>query len=161
MRFSLRTLLFVVTVLALIICIPYYLTRPDYVLHIVRGRELVNQTTFSSMSNECNQKERCKNGDEYWLYFFSTNGRDRGLVRPYMITVITIPAAEQFFKIEPFDYNRSRAIADPVAEFQTNLVWLNGYGPIESQDIWQIRNSMNHNDLRVVLERNNFKSLDP
>lgn len=157
-RLTLRTLFFVFAVVAFLCCISFYLTRPDYAQHIRRARAWVGKPAFTSTSNECNQREQCTNGDEYYLYFFSTNGRDRGFVQPYMITVITFPGGEQYFKIEPFDYSRSRAIADPAAEFQTNMVWLRKHGPIERQDIWQIRNAMSHDDLYLILQRNDFKS---
>ena len=119
---------------------------------------MVAQPSFTSTSNECNQKESCKNGAPFHLYFYSTNGRDTRFVNPYMITVITIPGAEQYFKIEPFNYGRSRAIADPVADFKTNQIWLIDRGPIERQDIWQIRNAKNIEDLRSILKRHSFNS---
>ena len=76
-----------------------------------------------------------------------------------MITVITIPDADQYYKIEPFDYARSRAIADPAVDFQENIVWLNNRGPKSEQDIWQIRNAETYSDLRNILKNNDFSNI--
>lgn len=130
-----------------------------YWIHARYALDGTNKPNDFFPSMHCNQKETCANGDPYWLYFYSTNGRGHP-VFDYMITIITFPNGEQYYNTERFDYQRSRVIADPADEFSRKLAWISDQGPVDEYDIWRIRNASDHHSLKKVLADVNFKQVN-
>ena len=122
----------------------YESVRPNYGVHFQKARELFGSPDFTSTSKECNKKLSCTDGAEFYVYFFSTNGRPSST--QYMVTVVTIKKDdqqyEQFYKLEPFHYSRSRAISDPVGPDHSET-WANKLSHSEQQELQFIYHAAN------------------
>jgi len=69
-----------------------------------------------------------------------------------MITVVTFPDGTQFYKREPFDYSKSRVIADPPQKEN-----LDKWSDHSNRDIRDIRNAKDHAELRTKLEQHFYR----
>lgn len=118
--------------------------------HLREARQLTQQPDSYETSNFCNRSLTCVNGDAYHLYFYSTNGRSTSN-GSYMITVVTLPNAEQYYKREKFEYSRSRAISDPNDQ---SVGYLDKMNP--ESDIVQIFDAEDISSLRNTLSRHGF-----
>ena len=75
-----------------------------------------------------------------------------------MITVVTISNDEQFYKLEPFDYGRSRSISDrPEKDSASPLpVWAKKLPENQLQELIEIYEAASLATLRENLEANGF-----
>lgn len=133
--------------------------KPDYGQHLKKARSLVGEPEYTATSCECNKKLTCEDGSEFYLYFYSTNdGRSRF---SYMMTVITIPNAEQYHLIEPFSYNRSRAISDErdASDDTVLSAWV-AMKPGVEPDLALLAKPKDLKDLRSGLDKYGYKKVE-
>ena len=158
-QFGIAGLLLAMVVFGILFAV-YAYVRPNYGVHFEKARELVGSPDFTSTSNECNKKLACADGAEFQLYFYSTNGRPS--YNQYMITVVTIQVdqrVEQFYKLEPFEYSKSRAISDPVAADNSES-WANNLSGSDRQELLLIYGAADLEALRKGLEGFEWKRIE-
>jgi len=146
---------------AVILALPSAIRNFEFRRHLSIAKELTNKPDECKTSAMCNRRIECINGDPFHLYFWSTNGGPGISIRSnYMVSVITFPDGKQFTKQENFDYNRSRAIADPFDRFTEDSQWLGVKTSASGYDMWDIVHAKDHGDLGAILENHGFNRYD-